>query len=645
MPRIDPTAHTRPMGRAPFREHPNASEALALDVRLFGNLRKPSAFGLAFDVPPPLKFSPREWEDPDTGVRHPSSFVAEGIAALRVSGPLEHHSSSWWASYEDIVAQSRAALVHGDVKKLALRIDSPGGVVSGMDEAHKALLRLQKETGKTISAFVDEQACSAAYGLASACKGGIYLPSTGHAGSIGVILCTVDETKALDKAGIRVRYVVTGQRKADMHPGAPITDAVLRTAQAKVDQLGEIFFASVSKARGLSPKKIRGYEAAVFLGKDAVSAGLADGVMGWEEFLDFLRGNDRASKLTDQSVSPGASRPDRGTSRGTMGNKTKTAMIEADEKQKGAIAQALGVLAAAFGLGGEAKPEGRMQKHTVTTKRVETMEDDEPSDADDDEKEDADAMDSSTDQAEDEDSGADAEGDDEDADAENKAAAVAHGRRPAATLGRTAHAPGRSAALKAANEAAERAFRSALPPEHAASLGLFSPRAVRHHVKRATGAKSLDEALMAVSTSGRSPKGADASAEAVRKQAEIEARTARLEQDNRKRRVDEIVAAAKAEGRAGATTSEGRANLRAHGMAHGTKSLRGLLATLPIVARTTEREPRIDEHGSPIGAPARDEQARMLDQMTAGLDEKQKAAFLADLNARMMNGAARPPRS
>jgi ClpP class serine protease len=278
--------------RLPFRESPTA-EALAIDRWSFGSVLgagprvprivRPGAFGFFFDCPEPIGFL-----GPD-GKPRPDALLDGGIAVLRISGPLEHQDSWCWASYHAIQREVETALAWPDVRALVLKLDSPGGVCAGMLACHRHLRRLRAKHGKPLVAWVDELAASAAYGLASACDE-IWMPPEGEVGSIGVILCVVDEGERLKREGVAVRYVVTGKRKADMHPGAPVTDDVLRVAQTKVDQLGGMFFGAVAQARGTTPPAIAGLEAAVFRGKQAVSAGLADGIADWPEFLGTLRG-------------------------------------------------------------------------------------------------------------------------------------------------------------------------------------------------------------------------------------------------------------------------------------------------------------------------------------------------------------------
>jgi ClpP class serine protease len=52
----------------------------------------------------------------------------------------------------------------------------------------------------------------------------------------------------------------------------------------------------VKAARGLSIGTILGFQAGIFLGKQAVDAGLADDCMGWDEFLSYIQTATRKSR-------------------------------------------------------------------------------------------------------------------------------------------------------------------------------------------------------------------------------------------------------------------------------------------------------------------------------------------------------------
>lgn len=301
-------AHAKAIGkteRRPFRAHNISGEALAIDPGaggliasvLRGAQPSPQAFGFFYDVPRPLRFVPEAYTD-NYGNVVPSS-VEDGVAVLCLDGPLEHHDQgmSWGPhSYECLTREIQAALDCGAVEAVVLKMDSPGGVAAGMGEAHKRIRTLVEAYGKPVYAFADEMACSAAYHLASACSE-VWTTPAGHVGSVGVILCTIDETKALDKAGVSVDYVVSGARKADLHPGSPVTEQVRAVAQAKVDKLAGQFFRAVASARGKAPggsaladaAAVQALQAGVFVGDDAVAAGLADGIASWPEFIGYVK--------------------------------------------------------------------------------------------------------------------------------------------------------------------------------------------------------------------------------------------------------------------------------------------------------------------------------------------------------------------
>jgi signal peptide peptidase SppA len=278
--------------RQPFRAHATPGEALAIDPGgsgliasvLRGAQPSPQAFGFYSDLPGPLEFDPEAVED--------------GVAVLCLDGPIEHHDRSTddnpavWHSYEALQREIECAMTHeGDVRAAVLKIDSPGGVAAGMGESHRAIRRLIAKYGIPIYAYIDEMGCSAAYNIASACSE-IWTTPEGHVGSIGVILCTIDETKALEKQGVAMDYIVTGKRKADLHPGTAVTSEVRAIAQAKVDKLGRHFFRAVGKARGdrgLTAEAVEALQAGVYIGQDAVKVGLADGVASWDAFLSLVK--------------------------------------------------------------------------------------------------------------------------------------------------------------------------------------------------------------------------------------------------------------------------------------------------------------------------------------------------------------------
>jgi ClpP class serine protease len=144
----------------------------------------------------------------------------EDVAIVHVRDGLEHHDDSWGSdNYESILKRVTDAMSGADDLKsrkrarqeliwstrydegyvepepcapatppsaVVLCLDSPGGVVSGLNETVKALQKLQRDSGIPLVAYVNEMAASAAYALACACDE-IICPPSAILGSIGVI--------------------------------------------------------------------------------------------------------------------------------------------------------------------------------------------------------------------------------------------------------------------------------------------------------------------------------------------------------------------------------------------------------------------------------------------------------------------------
>lgn len=229
-----------------------------------------------------------------TGVL-PNDRFPGNVAVVTIHGPLEHHATEEWDSYEEILQRVESAMLGTDVETdtpipasaVILRIDSPGGEAAGATFAHRKLRKLRKKYNVPLYAYANEMAASAAYELACACDE-IWLPDTGTVGSIGVIATLYDRTKQNEQTGFNIVLVTSGERKADNHADRVLTDEVRDRVQSRVMQLANVFWAVVAKARGCSVEAIAALEAGVFIGQDAVDVGIADGIAGFDKFLRMV---------------------------------------------------------------------------------------------------------------------------------------------------------------------------------------------------------------------------------------------------------------------------------------------------------------------------------------------------------------------
>lgn len=222
-----------------------------------------------------------------------------GVPVVTIRGPLEHHAGMWCDSYDAILARASEAL-SGPSRGVVLRIDSPGGFVSGCMETARAIRALADGSGKTLVAYVDGQACSAAYAIACVAHS-IVAPPSATLGSIGVLMARTDASEALASAGVRLHLIKSGARKGDGTAEVPVSADELAAIQDTVDTQAGLFFDHVAACRSLSVDAVSGLQAGVLIGARAVSAGLADVVGTLDDALAMARGEMTTATAPQES--------------------------------------------------------------------------------------------------------------------------------------------------------------------------------------------------------------------------------------------------------------------------------------------------------------------------------------------------------
>lgn len=221
---------------------------------------------------------------------HEYGISKEGIAVIPVIGTLVRRTvgleaQSGLTSYIGLEEQLDAALNDNSIKGILLDIDSPGGESGGVfDFADRIYAASQV---KPIYAVVNEDAFSAAYIIAAAAQR-IYIPRTGGAGSIGVIAVHLDESKAEAEAGLTYTAIYAGARKNDLSPHEPLSDPARSNLQMEVDRIYRIFTRVISHYRGLDEDFIKGTEAGLYFGENAIKAGLADQIGTFDDALNAI---------------------------------------------------------------------------------------------------------------------------------------------------------------------------------------------------------------------------------------------------------------------------------------------------------------------------------------------------------------------
>jgi signal peptide peptidase SppA len=202
------------------------------------------------------------------------------IAVIPIYGTLVRRTQgleaqSGLTSYAGIAMALDTALADPNVAAIVLDIDSPGGESSGVFDLAD---RIRAATAiKPVWAVANDMAFSAAYALASAASR-LIVSRTGGVGSIGVIAMHVDQSVRDVQDGVSYTAVFAGDRKNDLNPHAPISGEAQSFLQGEVNRIYDLFATTVAKHRGMGVNTIKGTQAALFFGADAVASGLADDV-------------------------------------------------------------------------------------------------------------------------------------------------------------------------------------------------------------------------------------------------------------------------------------------------------------------------------------------------------------------------------
>jgi signal peptide peptidase SppA len=228
--------------------------------------------------------------------------TADGVAIIPVLDTLVNRgawldSRSGLTSYEGLAAQLRAAGSDPEVRSVLLDISSPGGEAAGM-AGLADLIRSVRQT-RPVTAFVNDMAASAAYGIASAANE-IVISPTSILGSIGVVMLHADRSGELAAQGVKPTLIFAGSHKVDGNPFEPLSDAVRADLQASVDAHYRQFLDTVAAGRGrkLTAGMARATEARTFIGPEAITLGLADRIASFDEVLASLSQTTRPSGRT-----------------------------------------------------------------------------------------------------------------------------------------------------------------------------------------------------------------------------------------------------------------------------------------------------------------------------------------------------------
>jgi len=191
-----------------------------------------------------------------------ASAAREKIVVIDVSGTISAEPEPGLLKRgSDMVAGIYAQLdrAAGDrqVRGIILRLDTPGGEVTASDILYHEIRRFKERTGIPVLTLMMGIAASGGYYLAMASDWLVAHPTT-ITGSIGVIAVLPSVQGLLDKVGIQMQVIKSGELKGSGSPYQTLNDAGRAQYQNLIDGHYQRFLRVVEEGRGrlIAPAKM-----------------------------------------------------------------------------------------------------------------------------------------------------------------------------------------------------------------------------------------------------------------------------------------------------------------------------------------------------------------------------------------------------
>jgi protease-4 len=217
-----------------------------------------------------------------------SKLAADKVAVVSVTGAILG-GDGFVRAQLDQVEEDEA------VKAIVLRVDSPGGTVSGSDEIHHRLAKLVEKRDIPVVVSMGGIAASGGYYVAMANRGKddvIFAEPATLTGSIGVIIPHFDISQALRKYDIRDDSIASGPLKEMLSISKDRTPELAEKERRLIQELVDDMFRRFKEIVKAGRPKLddaavdRVATGQIFTARQALEAGLVDRIGFLEDAID-----------------------------------------------------------------------------------------------------------------------------------------------------------------------------------------------------------------------------------------------------------------------------------------------------------------------------------------------------------------------
>lgn len=222
--------------------------------------------------------------------------VQGSVVTIPMHGMISQRASIWQMIFGGTSTEQLSAVISTVAKDervgaIVLDVDSPGGTVSGVQEAADVIWEASQQ--KPVAAISNSLMASAAYWLASQVgpkKQRLVASPTAKTGSIGVFVLHENIAGMLEQDGIEVTLIAEPPAKTEGNPFEPLSDEAKEHQAAQVKETYDMFVEAVGRGRGMRASLVKDGlgQGRVYGAKQAAEMGLVDRVATLPQLMQEL---------------------------------------------------------------------------------------------------------------------------------------------------------------------------------------------------------------------------------------------------------------------------------------------------------------------------------------------------------------------
>lgn len=224
----------------------------------------------------------------DGGSGQTSVGTGDAVAIVRVEGAITHGdgdsnglNQATGAVSGIVINDLRAAADDPTVKAIVLRVDSPGGTVTGSAQIYEVIQEIEKPIVVSMGAL----AASGGY-YVSAPTDYIFARADTWTGSIGVISQLINAEELINEIGVEVTLITSAKNKGLGNMFVDLTPEQAAIFQSLVDESFADFVEIVVNGRSLTHEEVLVIaDGRIYSGRQALENGLVDELGNFEDAI------------------------------------------------------------------------------------------------------------------------------------------------------------------------------------------------------------------------------------------------------------------------------------------------------------------------------------------------------------------------